>query len=146
MRFMSRHQTHLRPIHPLLLLPLGAHNLLRVCPQYLYPILPVSLPRRMGFLKFILRDWPAGRHRDGVSHRRHGDRPLQRQILCRFSLHSSFPLRNPSASFCQSALDYSALSGCDPVAPHLHLRHKERPRVVTLTGRHGVVQRHAGDA
>ena len=143
---MSRLQRLLRPLHPLLLPPLSTHHLPRVYPQYLYPILPRSLLRRMGFLKFILPGWPAGRHRDGVSHRRHVDRPLRRRVLCQFSPPLSVSRQNPSASFLRSALDCLALSGCDPAAQHRHLQPKERPRVVTLIGRRGVVQRHVGDA
>ncbi|KAH9032732.1 hypothetical protein EDB84DRAFT_129567 [Lactarius hengduanensis] len=47
----------------------------------------------MGFSKSILQGWPAGRHRGGVSHRRHVDRPLQRRALCQFFPHFTFGLR-----------------------------------------------------
>jgi hypothetical protein len=140
--FMSPHQGRLLPLRPQPLLLLSAHHIPRVYPQYLYPTLFLSLPRRMDCSKFILRGCPVGSHRDGVSHQRHGDLPLQHQVPCQFSPHSSAPHQSPSVNLYRSAHDCSALSDCDLVALYLRLQPKDHPRVVTLTGRRGVAQHH----
>ena len=138
--FMSLHQRRLLPLHLPLPLPLNA--IPKVYPQYLSPTLLLLLPRRMGFLKFIPRGCPAGSHRDGVSHQRHGDHPLQHQIQCQFSPHSSVPHQSPSVNLYRSAHDCSALSDCDLVALCHRLQPKDHRHVVTLTERRGVAQHH----
>ena len=144
--FMSLRQRRLLPLHLPLLRLLSAHHMSRVYPRYLSPTLLLLLPRRMGFLKFIPRGYPAGSHRDGVSHQRHGDPPLQHQIPCQFSPHSSVPHQSPSVNLYRSAHDCSALLDCDLVALHLLPQPKDHPRVVTLTGHHGVAQHHVAGA
>jgi len=132
--------------HPLRLPPLIARQFSRVHLRCLYQILLRLPPQRMHLSKFIHRVWLVGRHRGGVSHRLHVDRPLQRQDLCQFSPPLFVPRQSPSANFYQSALVYSAHSGCDPVAQHLYLQPMRHPRVVILTGHRGVAQHHVGDA